>query len=134
MFTQAEQDHVELLEQHIRKHERALSRQMQAIRPWLAPSLPLAVFDEQDHLGLLLVSQLRIGTWIDQQDGLHLRCKLIVIVEPEGRYVFANRSGIKTLEINRSDLIRQLRCGTILLLDDSLLFDRALASVVDSLG
>lgn len=134
MFTQAEQDHVELLEQHIRKDERALSRQMQAIRPWLAPSLPLAVFDEQDHLGLLLVSQLRIGTWIDQQDGLHLRCKLIVIVEPEGRYVFANRSGIRTLEISRADLIRQLRCGTILLLDDSLLFDRALASVIDSLG
>ena len=65
--------------------------------------------------GLLLVSQLRIGTWIDQQDGLHLRCKLIVIVEPEGRYVFANRSGIRTLEISRADLIRQLRCGTILL-------------------
>ena len=133
-FTQAEQEQVELLEQHIRKDERALSRQMQAIRPWLASSLPLAVFDEQDHLGLLLVSQLRIGTWIDQQDGLHLRCKLIVIVEPEGRYVFANRSGIKTLEISRADLIRQLRCGTILLLDDSLLFDRALASVIDSLG
>ena len=136
MLTQTEHDRVELLEQHIRDNELATHRQLQAIRPWLVSSLPLPVLDEQDHLGLLLVSQLRIGTWIDQQDdqGSHLRCKLIAIVEPKGRYVFVNRSGIKTLEKNRSELIRQLRCGTILLLDDSLLFDRALASVIESLG
>jgi hypothetical protein len=97
--------------------------------------VPLPVLDEQGHLGLLLVSQLRIGTWIELQedDNTSLRCKLITILEPGGTHVFVNRIGAKVLERNRTDLIVQLRNGTVLPLDDRLLIDRALESVIDSL-
>ena len=91
--------------------------------------------DEQDHLGLLLVSQLRLGTWIELQEDeeFRLRCKLIAILEPGGKHIFVNRTGMKVLEQSRTDLIAQLRNGKVLLLDDRLLFDRALESVIGSL-
>lgn len=124
MFTHMERDRIERLEQRTRDETPVFQSRRQQ---------PLS---EPDHLGLLLVSQLRVGMWIELQDdrATRLRCKLIKVVESEGRYVFVNRSGVKVVEKSRGDLIGQLRNGTILLLDDRLLFDRALASVIGSLG
>ena len=69
-----------------------------------------------------------------QEEGCtQLRCKLITILEPDGTHIFVNRIGAKVLEKNRNDLIVQLRNGSILLVDDRLLVDRALESVIDSL-
>lgn len=83
----------------------------------------------------MLVSQLRIGTWIELQEDetTRLRCKLITILEPEGTHIFVSRIGAKVLEKSRNDLIVQLRNGGVLLVDDRLLIDRALESVIDSL-
>ena len=129
VFTQAERGRIELLEQRTREAEHARLK---------APEKPLAAsqtLDEQDHLGLLLVSQLRLGTWIELQENeeFRLRCKLIAILEPGGKHIFVNRTGLKVLEQSRTDLIAQLRSGKVLLLDDRLLFDRALESVIGSL-
>ena len=133
MFTRGERSRAELLEQRTRDAEQASRRSAQQpdpVQPW-----PLPALDEQGHLGLLLVSQLRIGTWIELQEenGTRLRCKLITIMEPDGMHVFVNRTGAKVLEKSRTDLIVQLRNGTILMLDERLLIDRALESVIDSL-
>ena len=133
MFTRGERSRAELLEQRTRDAEQASRRSAQQpdpVQPW-----PLPALDEQGHLGLLLVSQLRIGTWIElqEEDGTRLRCKLITILEPDGMHVFVNRTGAKVLEKSRTDLIVQLRNGTILMLDERLLIDRALESVIDSL-
>ncbi|MBM1185441.1 DUF1631 domain-containing protein [Pseudomonas lundensis] len=129
VFTQAERGRIELSEQRTREAERA---RLKAPEKALAASLAL---DEQDHLGLLLVSQLRLGTWIELQENeeFRLRCKLIAILEPGGKHIFVNRTGLKVLEQSRTDLIAQLRSGKVLLLDDRLLFDRALESVIGSL-
>ena len=129
VFTQAERGRIELLEQRTREAEHARLK---------APEKPLAAsqtLDEQDHLGLLLVSQLRLGTWIELQENeeFRLRCKLIAILEPGGKHIFVNRTGLQVLEQSRTDLIAQLRSGKVLLLDDRLLFDRALESVIGSL-
>ncbi|MFJ4142096.1 DUF1631 domain-containing protein [Pseudomonas sp. NPDC089734] len=88
-----------------------------------------------DDAGLQMVDKLRVGSWVEiQEDEEHkLRCKLTAIVEPTGRYVFVNRTGMKVLEKSRMGLAIELRRGTIRLLDDALLFDRALASVISSL-
>ena len=133
MFTRGERSRAELLEQRTRDAEQASRRSAQQpdpVQPW-----PLPALDEQGHLGLLLVSQLRIGTWIElqEEDGTRLRCKLITILEPDGMHIFVNRTGAKVLEKSRTDLIVQLRNGTILMLDERLLIDRALESVIDSL-
>ena len=133
MFTRGERSRAELLEQRTRDAEQASRRSAQQpdpVQPW-----PLPALDEQGHLGLLLVSQLRVGTWIElqEEDGTRLRCKLITILEPDGMHIFVNRTGAKVLEKSRTDLIVQLRNGTILMLDERLLIDRALESVIDSL-
>ena len=129
VFTQAERGRIELSEQRTREAEHA---RLKAPEKALAASPAL---DEQDHLGLLLVSQLRLGTWIELQENeeFRLRCKLIAILEPGGKHIFVNRTGLKVLEQSRTDLIAQLRSGKVLLLDDRLLFDRALESVIGSL-
>jgi hypothetical protein len=88
-----------------------------------------------DDPGLLQVDRLRLGSWIEiQEDEDHkLRCKLAAIVEPSGRYVFVNRTGMKVLEKTRMGLAVEFRRGSIRVLDDALLFDRALDSVLGNL-
>lgn len=95
------------------------------------PALHLPENDE----GLMQVDKLRLGSWVEiQEDEDHkLRCKLAAIVEPSGRYVFVNRTGMKVLEKTRMGLAVEFRRGTIRVLDDSLLFDRALESVLGNL-
>ncbi|GFM83491.1 hypothetical protein PSCICN_41830 [Pseudomonas cichorii] len=88
-----------------------------------------------DDAGLQMVDKLRVGNWVEIQEDEEnkLRCKLTAIVEPTGRYVFVNRTGMKVLEKSRMGLAIELRRGTIRILDDALLFDRALESVISSL-
>jgi hypothetical protein len=95
------------------------------------PSLQLPADDE----GLMQVEKLRLGSWVEiQEDESHkLRCKLAAIVEPSARYVFVNRTGMKVLEKTRMGLAVEFRRGTIRVLDDALLFDRALESVLGNL-
>jgi hypothetical protein len=89
----------------------------------------------EDDEGLAQVDQLRLGGWVEfQEDEEHkLRCKLAAIVEPSGRYVFVNRTGMKVLEKTKTGLALEFKRGTIRMLDDALLFDRALASVLGHL-
>ncbi|OCX23738.1 DUF1631 domain-containing protein [Pseudomonas graminis] len=95
------------------------------------PSMQLPADDE----GLMQVEKLRLGSWIEiQEDESHkLRCKLAAIVDPSGRYVFVNRTGMKVLEKTRMGLAVEFRRGAIRVLDDALLFDRALESVLGNL-
>lgn len=97
-------------------------------------SEPLVHLPEDDE-GLLQVEKLRLGSWVEiQEDEEHkLRCKLAAIVEPSGRYVFVNRTGMKVLEKTRMGLAVEFRRGAIRVLEDSLLFDRALESVLGNL-
>ncbi len=88
-----------------------------------------------DDAGLQMVDNLRVGCWVEiQEDEEHkLRCKLTAIVEPTGRYVFVNRTGMKVLEKTRVGLAVEFRRGAVRVLDDALLFDRALESVIGNL-
>ncbi|WP_166220462.1 DUF1631 domain-containing protein [Pseudomonas atagonensis] len=89
----------------------------------------------RDDAGLRQVEQLRLGSWVAfQEDEEHtLRCKLAAIIEVTGQYVFVDRTGMKVLERSRVDLALELRRGTARALDDTLLFDRALESVLGNL-
>lgn len=88
-----------------------------------------------DDPGLLQVDKLRVGTWVELQENeeFKLRCKLTAIIETSGKYVFVNRTGMKVLEKTRMGLAVEFRRGTVRVLDDTLLFDRALDSVVTNL-
>lgn len=88
-----------------------------------------------DDVALLQVDTLRVGCWVEMQedDDQAMRCKLATIIEPSGRYIFVNRRGMKVLEKTRMGLAVEFRRGAIRLLDDALLFDRALESVISNL-
>lgn len=81
------------------------------------------------------VDNLRVGSWVEfQEDEDHkVRCKLAAIMKPTGKYIFVNRTGMKVLEKTRMGLAVEFRRGAIRLLDDALLFDRALESVIGNL-
>ncbi|MBM7061519.1 DUF1631 domain-containing protein [Pseudomonas sp. UL073] len=98
------------------------------------PSEPEAVLPDDDE-ALLQVDNLRVGSWVEfQEDEEHkLRCKLAAVIKPTGKYVFVNRTGMKVLEKTRMGLAVEFRRGAIRLLDDALLFDRALESVIGNL-
>ncbi|WP_212630490.1 DUF1631 domain-containing protein [Pseudomonas sp. KB-10] len=98
------------------------------------PQEPDVVLPDDDE-ALQQVDSLRVGSWVEfQEDDEHkLRCKLAAIIKPTGKYVFVNRTGMKVLEKSRNALAVEFRRNTIRLLDDALLFDRALESVIGNL-
>lgn len=90
---------------------------------------------ENDQQALLQVDNLRVGSWLEihQEDGQRIRCKLAAWIKPTGKYIFVNRNGMKVLEKTRNSLAAEFQRGAIRLLDDALLFDRALESVIGNL-
>lgn len=105
----------------------------------LAPGQSRAVEQDvslpDDDESLELVDNLRVGSWVEfQEDEEHkLRCKLAAVIKPTGKYIFVNRTGMKVLEKTRMGLAVEFRRNAIRLLDDALLFDRALESVIGNL-
>jgi len=88
-----------------------------------------------DDESLRKVDELRVGSWVEiHEDAEHkLRCKLAAVIKPTGRYIFVNRTGMKVLEKTRMGLAVEFRRNAVRLLDDALLFDRALESVIGNL-
>ena len=88
-----------------------------------------------NDVALVQVDNLRVGSWVEfQEDEEHkLRCKLAAVIRPTGKYIFVNRTGMKVLEKTRMGLATEFQRGAIRLLNDTLLFDRALESVIGNL-
>ncbi|GGE71652.1 hypothetical protein GCM10011533_25030 [Streptosporangium jomthongense] len=77
---------------------------------------------------------IRVGAWIElTRDDSKLRCKLAAFIKATGKYIFVNRSGAKVAEYHRQDLAVALASGAVSMLDDGLIFDRALESIIDNL-
>ncbi|MGF6590385.1 DUF1631 domain-containing protein [Pseudomonas sp. 2835] len=87
-----------------------------------------------DDPALLQVERLRIGAWVELLDEDEVqRCKLIAQIDSTDRFIFVNRTGLKVREWSRMALAVALRRGHVRQLDDTLLFDRALDSVLSQL-
>ncbi|QXI37733.1 DUF1631 domain-containing protein [Pseudomonas xantholysinigenes] len=104
----------------------------------------LAIADESTHVpcspvddqepALRQVERLRLGSWVEvMDDDEPLRCKLVARIDSHDRFVFANRTGLKVREWSRHGLAVALRRGEVRLLDDGLLFERALDAVLEQL-
>ena len=77
---------------------------------------------------------LRVGAWIElTRDGTKMRCKLAAFIRATGKYIFVNRSGAKVAEYRRQELAATMASGAVSMLDDGLIFDRALESIIDNL-
>lgn len=136
-------------------HVQAFQRELQSIDPAAAHEEPpmVAILEEivlegtetlaadaqialaDDDAGLVEVDKLRLGSWLEirEDEEFTLRCKLTAIIESTGKYIFVNRTGMKVLERTRTQLALEFDEGHVRVLDDTLLFDRALDSVVSNL-
>ena len=99
----------------------------QTLPPQSAPAI--------DHQYSNLVDHLTVGVWFEKraQGEMAYRCRLAAIIRGTGKYIFVNRSGIKVAEESRDSLALQLQAGELRTLDDGMLFDRALESVITNL-
>ena len=88
-----------------------------------------------DDPDLQKVDAMSMGNWVElhQDDGKKFRCRLAAVIRSTGKYIFVNRSGMKVAEYNRQSLAHALKTGAVTAIDDGLLFDRALESVIGNL-
>ncbi len=78
--------------------------------------------------------RMRVGSWIELVNEQHkVRCKLAAVIKATGKYIFVNRNGAKVAEYQRDGLAAALAAGQVTMLDDGLIFDRALESIIDNL-
>jgi len=83
---------------------------------------------------LRAVQRLRIGSWVEVlDDDEPLRCKLVARMESSDRLVFAKRNGLQVSQWTVAGLAQALRRGEARVLDDRLLFERALDAVLQGL-
>src|SRR5690554_2268454 len=84
---------------------------------------------------LARADQMRVGSWVElkRDDDTRLRCKLAAFIKATGKYIFVNRSGAKVAEYQQEELATAMQTGLIGMLDDGLIFDRALESIIDNL-
>ncbi|GAB3093101.1 DUF1631 domain-containing protein [Aestuariicella hydrocarbonica] len=61
------------------------------------------------------------------------RCRLAAVMKAVDKFIFVNRSGMKVAEKSRKELARALETKVFRALDDGMLFDRALESVIGNL-
>jgi hypothetical protein len=88
-----------------------------------------------DPQHLALVNNITQGTWFEMQGegGEKYRCRLAAIIRSVGKYIFVNRSGMKVAEESRESLAIALQTKRLTILDDGMLFDRALEAVIGTL-
>lgn len=89
--------------------------------------------DDDQHLSL--VANITQGSWFEMvgDGGQKFRCRLAAIIRPTGKYIFVNRSGMKVAEETRRSLALAMKSGRLRVLDDGMLFDRALEAVIGNL-
>ena len=89
-------------------------------------------FDER-YLGQ--ARELKVGQWLEfvAEDGTSDRAKLSWISPISGRYLFVNRRGLKVADHSLGALAQAFANGSARVLDSTLLFDRALDSIVEKL-
>nr|WP_279591374.1 DUF1631 family protein [Halospina denitrificans] len=78
---------------------------------------------------------LNVGAWVEWRphEGKAVRCKLAAVIRATGKYIFVNRNGARVVEYMQAEVARALGDGTLEPLDDCMIFDRALESVIGSL-
>ncbi|RYZ89997.1 MAG: DUF1631 family protein, partial [Moraxellaceae bacterium] len=99
------------------------------------PAKPIEDSLPEGDQHLVLVGNITQGSWFEMQsdDGQKFRCRLAAIIRATGKYIFVNRSGMKVAEETRMTLAMALKSGRLQVLDDGMLFDRALEAVIGNL-
>lgn len=92
------------------------------------PALP------NDHELVKRARALRVGQWVEMGEGEDARrAKLAANIRDGAKLVFINRRGIKVEEFDATGFALAMHQGTVKLIDNGALFDRALEAVIGDL-
>lgn len=85
-----------------------------------------------DDEHLLEVSNYPIGIWLEfeVEGGQNIRCTLAAKIDTIEKYVFVNGQGVKVIAKSKMSLARELKAGTIKVICEAPLVDRAMESVI----
>lgn len=88
-----------------------------------------------DDVHLQEVSKYPIGIWLEfqVQSGQSIRCTLAAKIDTIEKYVFVNGQGVKVIEKSKMGLARELKAGTVKVICEAPLIDRAMESVIAKL-
>ncbi len=88
-----------------------------------------------DEAMLKKTDALRVGNWVEfhYENENPIRCRLAAIIQANGKYIFVNRLGRKVAERSQKELAYNLQDDELIILEDGLLFERALNSVIGNL-
>ena len=105
-----------------------VTRKIQEPKQAELPDLPAS----DQHLRA--AQELQVGTWLEMNEAdSKVRCKLAAHIKSVDKMIFVNRAGMKVLEKNMLEIAYDIKSGQLTVLDDSLLFDRALENVISNL-
>ncbi|UZE95252.1 DUF1631 domain-containing protein [Alkalimarinus alittae] len=84
---------------------------------------------------LVKVDAIEAGNWIEFSlvNGSKFRCKLSTKIDDADCLIFVNRMGLKVVEKTRRELAHEMRRGRVKVLEQGLLVDRAMNSVMGNL-
>lgn len=93
------------------------------------PALP------RDDAHLRRVEKLPIGTWMEFKGsaGVPVRCKLATKIDSIDKLFFVNSKGVKVVELTRMRLAQELKAGSVKIVSDGALVDRAMEKVISGL-
>ena len=84
---------------------------------------------------LLQVNKLPLGVWVEfkfSEDRM-IPCTLAAKLDTIDKFIFINRQGVKIVEKSRMGLARELKSGTLKIISEWPLFERAMESVIGAL-
>ena len=89
----------------------------------------------RDDTYLRRVDKLPIGTWLEFKGaaGVPVRCTLASKIDSIDKLFFANSEGEKVVELTRMRLAQELKAGSVKIVSEGALVDRAMESVISSL-
>ena len=106
---------------------------------WLADAKPIVdqhmpdLHETDEHMQQ--VSKIPIGIWMEfQGEGDQAtRCTLAAKIDTIDKYIFVNAHGVKVIEKSRMGLARELKDGTVKVISEAPLIDRAMETVIGKL-
>lgn len=89
----------------------------------------------RDDPHLRQVDKLPIGTWLEFKGvaGVPVRCTLAAKIDSIDKLFFVNSKGVKVVELTRMRLARELKAGSVKIVSEGSLVDRAMESVISNL-
>lgn len=89
----------------------------------------------RDDPHLRQIDKLPIGVWLEFKGaaGAPVRCTLAAKIDSIDKLFFVNSKGVKVVELTRMRLARELKAGSVKIVSEGALVDRAMESVISNL-